>query len=117
MTSGKLPSAQKQNLASIVSYQSGSIVSRTIIDNRAGTVTLFAFDEGQGLSEHTASYDALLHVLEGEAQVKVSGEANLIGEGEAIILPAGKPHSVKATKRFKMLLTMIRQKPGGTTQR
>jgi quercetin dioxygenase-like cupin family protein len=109
MTSGKLQPAQKQNLGSVVSYQSGSIVSRAIIDRRAGTVTLFAFDEGQGLSEHTASYDALLHVLDGKAQVTVSGEACDVYAGEGIILPAGKPHSVRATKRFKMLLTMIRQ--------
>ena len=102
-------SAKKQDLVSLVSYQPGSIVSRTIIDHKAGTVTLFAFDEGQGLSEHTASYDALFHVLEGEAQVTVSGEASQVSEGEAIILPAGKPHSVRATKRFKMLLTMVRQ--------
>ncbi len=109
MASGNLQPAQKQNLASIVSYQPESVVSRTIIDRKTGTVTLFAFDAGQGLSEHTASYDALLHVLEGEAQVTVSGESSDLHEGEGIILPAGKPHSVRATKRFKMLLTMIRQ--------
>jgi quercetin dioxygenase-like cupin family protein len=71
-------------------------------------MTLFAFDEGEGLSEHTAPYDALLHVLEGEAQVTVAGEMSEVTEGEAIVLPAGKPHAVKALKRFKMLLTMIR---------
>jgi len=69
---------------------------------------LFAFDEGETLSEHTAPYDALLHVLEGEARVLVSGDENQVREGEAIVLPAGKPHAVKATKKFKMLLTMIR---------
>ena len=100
--------AQKQNLTSLVSYQSGSVVSRTIINRKAGTMTLFAFDKGEGLSEHTAPYDALLHVLEGEAQVTVSGEQSQVKEGEAIVLPAGKPHALKATKRFKMLLTMIR---------
>jgi quercetin dioxygenase-like cupin family protein len=109
MTNGKLQPAQKQSLVSVISYQSDSIVSRTIVDRKAGTVTLFAFDEGQGLSEHTAAYDALLHVLDGEAQVTVSGEESDIQAGEAIILPAGKPHSVRATRRFKMLLTMIRQ--------
>jgi len=109
MTKGKLQPAQKTVLASVVSYQSDSIVSRTIIDCKAGTVTLFAFDEEQCLSEHMEPYDALLHVLDGEAQVTVSGEASDIHEGEAIILPAGKPHSVRATRRFKMLLTMIRQ--------
>ena len=105
---GGLEPAQKQNLALLVSYQPGSVVSRTIINRKAGTMTLFAFDEGEGLSEHTAPYDALLHVLEGEAQVTVAGELNEVAEGEAIILPSGKPHSVKALKRFKMLLTMIR---------
>ncbi len=105
---GALGPAQKQNLASLVSYQSGSVVSRTIINHRAGTMTLFAFDEGQGLSEHTAPYDALLHVLEGEAQVTVAGEKSKVKGGEAMVLPAGKPHAVKAAGRFKMLLTMIR---------
>lgn len=105
---GGLAPAQKQNLSSLISYQPGSIVSRTIIDHRTGTVTLFAFDKGEGLSEHTAAYDALLHVLEGEAQVTVAGERNDLKDGEAIVLPAGKPHSVRATKRFRMLLTMIR---------
>ena len=109
MTDGKLQPAQKQKLVSVVSYQPDSIVSRTIIDRKAGTVTLFAFDGGQGLSEHTASYDALLHILEGEAQVTISGEAVDIREGEAVVLPAGKPHSVRATRPFKMLLTMIRE--------
>ena len=71
-------------------------------------MTLFAFDEGEGLSEHTAAYDALLYIMEGEAAVTVSGATNEIKEGEAIVLPAGKPHSVRATSRFKMLLTMIR---------
>ena len=101
--------AQKQNLASLVSYQPGSVVSRTIVNRKAGTVTLFAFDEGEGLSEHTAPFDALVQVLEGEAQVTISGEDSEVRQGEAIVLPAGKTHAVKATKRFKMLLTMIRE--------
>jgi len=105
---GVLEPAQKQNLASLVSYQSGSVVSRTIINRKAGTMTLFAFDKGEGLSEHTAPYDAFLHVLEGEAQITVSGELNEVNEGEVIVLPAGKPHALRATKRFKMLLTMIK---------
>ena len=104
-----LAPAQKQNLAALVSYQAGSVVSRTIIDRRAGTVTLFAFDEGEGLSEHTAPYDALLYMLEGEALVTIAGGKHEIKSGEAIILPAGKPHSLRATREFKMLLTMIRQ--------
>jgi quercetin dioxygenase-like cupin family protein len=105
---GGLEPALKQDLSSLISYQPGSVVSRTIVEHRAGTVTLFAFDEGEGLSEHTAAYDALLHVLEGEAEVTIAGEGNQVKGGEAIILPAGKPHAVRATKRFKMLLTMIR---------
>jgi quercetin dioxygenase-like cupin family protein len=105
---GGLVPAQKQELSSLVSYQSGSVISRTIIDHKTGTVTLFAFDEGEGLSEHTAAFDALLHILEGKATVTIVGERNDIGEGEAIILPSGKPHSVRATTRFKMLMTMIR---------
>lgn len=99
---------QKAALASLVSYQTGSIVSRTIIDDKAGTVTLFAFDEGKGLSEHTAPYDAMLHLLEGEAEVTVAGNRNLMEQGEAIILPAGKPHAVRALRKCKTLLTMIR---------
>lgn len=99
---------QKQDLASLVSYQAGSVVSRTIIKRETGTVTLFAFEEGDGLSEHTSPYDALLYLLEGEALVTVAGDANEMEEGEAIILPAGKPHSVRATRRFKMLLIMVR---------
>jgi len=108
-SSGLLP-GRKETIASLVNYQSGSIVSRTIIKDRAGTVTLFAFDEGEGLSEHTAPYNALLHLLEGEAEVTISGNTSLLEQGEAIILPAGIPHAVKASKRFKMLLTMIRSK-------
>ena len=104
-----LTPGQKQNLASLVSYQAGSVVSRTIIDRKTGTVTLFAFDEGDGLSEHTSPYDALLLILEGEALVTVAGLASKMAEGEAIVLPAEKPHAVRATKQFKMLLTMIRQ--------
>lgn len=106
---GGIKPASKEDLAALVSYGSGSVVSRTIIDSRAGTVTLFAFDEGEGLSEHTAAYDALLYILEGEASVTISGVKNELKVGEAIILPAGKPHSVRANARFKMLLTMIRE--------
>jgi quercetin dioxygenase-like cupin family protein len=105
-----LTPGKKGVVASLVSYQPGSVVSRTIISDRAGTVTLFAFDEGEGLSEHNAPYDALLHLLEGEAEVTISGKTSHLEQGEAIVLPAGKPHAVRALKRFKMLLTMIRSK-------
>jgi len=101
---------QKAIVASLASYQTGSVVSRTIINDRAGTVTLFAFDEGEGLSEHTAPYDALLHLLEGEAEVTIAGNRNLMEQGEAIILPARKPHAVQALRKCKILLTMIRSK-------
>lgn len=104
----RLPPAEKVELASLVAYQEGSVVSRTLVEDRAGTVTLFAFDEGQALSEHTAPFDALLHVLDGEALVTITGGESRLSAGEAIILPAGKPHAVRAPRRFKMLLTMVR---------
>ncbi len=106
---GGLAPGRKEKLASLVSYQQGSVVSRTIISHRAGTVTLFAFDEGESLSEHTAPFDALLHVLEGQAQVTVEGRESVVNASEAIVLPAGRPHSVRATTKFKMLLTMVRE--------
>ena len=95
-------------LADLVDYQQGSVVSRTIIKEKTGTVTAFAFDEGQGLSEHTAPYDALVHVIDGEAKITVSGETLELGQGEVVILPANEPHALEAAKRFKMVLTMIR---------
>jgi len=96
-------------LADLIDYQAGSVVSRTIIDKGAGTVTLFAFDEGQGLSEHTAPFDALVEVVDGEAEVTISGEKHPVKSGQMIIMPADKPHSVRAGKKFKMLLVMIRK--------
>jgi len=95
-------------LVDLVSYQKGSVVSRTIIDKKAGTVTLFSFDDGQGLSEHTAPFDALVYLLDGEAEISISGKPSHLREGEMIIMPANQPHALKAVKRFKMLLTMIR---------
>ena len=95
-------------LAELIEYQEGSVVSRTIIDQKTGTLTLFAFTEGQGLSEHTAPFDALVHLLDGEAEVTISGKSYLLTEGETIIMPANKPHALKAIKDFKMLLVMIR---------
>jgi quercetin dioxygenase-like cupin family protein len=96
------------DLAGLVEYQSGSIVSRTLIDKGTGTVTLFAFDEGQGLSEHTAPFDAMVHVLDGEVEISISGQLHMLKEGEMIIMPANEPHALKATSRFKMVLTMIK---------
>ena len=92
----------------VLDYQEASVVSRTIVDKKTGTVTLFAFDEGQGLSEHTAPFDALVHILDGEAEVVISGKTSLLRAGEMIIMPANEPHALKAVKRFKMLLIMIR---------
>ncbi len=104
---GKLP-VQSMKLADLVEYQEGSVVSRTIIEKKSGTLTLFAFDQGQGLSEHTAPFDALVYLLEGEGEVTISGQAVSLREGEMVIMPADKPHSLKATRRFKMILVMIR---------
>jgi quercetin dioxygenase-like cupin family protein len=99
---------QSQKLADLIEYQKGSVVSRTIIDKETGTVTLFAFDEGQGLSEHTAPFDAMVYALDGAVEVTISGKMFPLTNGEMIIMPANEPHALKATKRFKMLLTMIR---------
>jgi len=95
-------------LVDMVSYQDAAVVSRQITKAEAGNVTLFAFDKDQGLSEHTAPFDALVHILEGEAQVTLSGKPFDLKAGEAIIMPANEPHALKAVQRFKMLLTMIR---------
>ena len=92
----------------LIDYQEGSVVSRTILETETGTVTLFAFAEGQGLSEHTAPFDALVHLLDGEAEVIISGQSLHIREGELVIMPANKPHALKAVTKFKMLLTMLR---------
>jgi len=92
----------------LVLYQDGAVVSRIVIKREAGNVTLFAFDAGQELSEHTAPYDALVHVLDGEAAITVAGQPHRVCAGETILLPAHQPHALKAVSRFKMLLTMIR---------
>ncbi|HGE70886.1 TPA: cupin domain-containing protein [Candidatus Poribacteria bacterium] len=96
------------NLGDLVDYQDGSVVSRMVIKKDTGNVTLFSFDQGQGLSEHTAPFDAMVYILDGEAEVVISGKPNHLKAGEMIIMPADEPHSLKATKRFKMLLIMIR---------
>lgn len=91
-----------------VQYQAGSIVSREIVRKPTGTVTVFAFDAGQGLSEHTAPFDALVNVIDGEGEIIINGNSHLVKSGEMILMPANKPHSVKANKPFKMVLIMIR---------
>ena len=100
--------AQVVKLIDLVNYQEGSVVSRTLMDKKAGTITLFAFGEGQGLSEHTAPFDALVYLLDGEAEITISGKAFNLREGEMIIMPANEPHALNAMKRFKMMLVMIR---------
>ena len=94
--------------ADLIDYQEGAVVSRTILEKKVGTVTLFAFDEKQGLSEHTAPFDALVYILEGEAEVTISGKPFHLKDGDMLIMPANQPHALKATHKFKMLLTMIR---------
>jgi len=96
------------DMAGLVEYQDGSIVSRRIIKGAAGTVTLFAFDIGQSLSEHTAPFDALVHVLDGSAEITIAGKSSRLEQGHMIIIPAEAPHSVQAVTRFKMLLTLVR---------
>jgi quercetin dioxygenase-like cupin family protein len=96
--------------AETVAYQDGAVVSRTLIDKPAGTVTVFSFDEGEGLSEHTSPYDALVQIVDGAAEITIDGESQAVEAPRAIIMPAGKPHALRAKSRFKMVLTMIRSK-------
>jgi quercetin dioxygenase-like cupin family protein len=103
-----LPAAQVAKVSELVNYQDGAIVSREIVKKPTGSVTLFAFDEGQGLSEHTAPFDALVQVVEGGAEITISGQSHRLRGGELILMPANQPHALKALKRFKMILTMIR---------
>jgi quercetin dioxygenase-like cupin family protein len=100
--------AQPANLTDLVSYQDGSVVSKEVIRKDTGTVTLFAFDKGQGLSEHTAPFDALVHVFDGKAEIIISGKPHSLKAGDVIIMPANKPHALKAIERFKMLLIMVK---------
>lgn len=100
--------AKALDLENIVQYQERSVVSKQILDKKAGTLTLFAFDKGEGLSEHTAPYDASILVLDGNAEINIGGKWNKVKSGELIIMPANVPHAVKAAERFKMLLIMIR---------
>ena len=96
-------------LAGLVEYQAGSVVSREIIKKETGTVSVFAFDKGQELSEHTAPFDAMVEIIDGTAEVTISGDKHIVKKGEFIIMPADKPHSLKAQERFKMMLVMIRK--------
>jgi quercetin dioxygenase-like cupin family protein len=105
---GEMIGAEAVRMVDLANYQDGSVVSRTILKRGAGTLTLFAFDDGEGLSEHTAAFDAVAHLLEGEAEITISGKALRVAAGEAVLMPANQPHSLKALGRFKMLLIMIR---------
>ena len=96
------------NLANSIAYQAGSVVSKILLQKQTGNITLFAFGAGQGLSEHTAAFDACVYILDGEAEIIISGKPFRLTPGEMIIMPANKPHAVKAVKQFKMLLTMIK---------
>ena len=95
-------------LAELMDYQDGSVVSRTVIEKATGTVTVFAFDQGQGLSEHTAPFDAMVYVLDGEVEITIAGKPMLVKAGQMLIMPADQPHALKAVQKFKMCLTMIR---------
>ena len=96
------------NLEEMVEYSSGGVISKQVLKSQSGNITLFSFDQGQGLSEHTAPFDAVVQVLDGEAQVIIGGHSNLVKKGEFIIMPAKEPHAIQAVERFKMLLTMIK---------
>lgn len=100
--------AQVINIADLIRYQDGAVVSREIIRKETGNITIFAFDQGEGLSEHTAPFDAVVQIIEGEAEIIISGNKNRLKAGEMIIMPANDPHALHAVKPFKMLLTMIR---------
>ena len=99
---------QAVHLIDLIEYQAASVVSRTLVDKPAATVTLFAFDQGQGLSEHTAPFDALVYAVEGNAQVTISGATHSIEAGQILLMPANEPHALRAVARFKMLLVMAR---------
>jgi quercetin dioxygenase-like cupin family protein len=100
--------SQVHKIADLVEYQTGSIVSRMLINKESGSVTLFAFDKGQKLSEHTAPFDALAHVVDGKTEIIISGRKYVLDQGDMIVMPANKPHAVKAIESFKMMLTMIK---------
>lgn len=100
---------QVKNLSDILSYQDNAVVSSEIIRKGAGTVTVFAFDKGQGLSEHTAPFDVLVNVIDGQAEVRIAGNLFIVSTGEMIIMPANEPHSLNAIEKFKMLLVMIKK--------
>lgn len=104
----KSPLSVATDLKAIIDYQSNAVVSSEIMNKKTGTVTVFAFDQGQGLSEHTAPFDAFVYLIEGDAEITISGKKHSLKTGDTIIMPAKEPHALKAIKRFKMLLVMIK---------
>jgi len=108
LANSKTAVAQVMKLKELVAYQTGAVVSRTLMGAHGGTVTAFAFDEGQGLSEHTAPFDAMVLVVEGEVEIKISSAGFRLKEGDTIIMPANEPHALKAVTKFKMILIMVR---------
>ena len=104
----EIPIGERVRSLDLIAYQEGAVASRTLLKRSTGTVTLFAFDQGQGLSEHTTPFDALVHVLDGDAEVSIGGMPQQVSAGEMILMPANQPHALTARTRFKMLLTMIR---------
>ena len=103
-----LTSAQAVRMVDLIQYQEGAVVSRELVKKPAGNVTVFAFDAGEGLSDHTAPFDALVQILDGEAEIMIAHQVHRVLTGELMLLPAGQPHALNAVHRFKMLLTMIR---------
>lgn len=97
------------DLTSLIDYQPRAVVSRVLLKKKTGNITLFAFDKGEGLSEHTAPFDAFVSIIEGDAEIMISGKQHILRGGEAIIMPANEPHSLKAVSEFKMLLVMIKE--------
>lgn len=104
------PIGESFKLADFIIYSEGSVISKTLLNKGVGTITLFSFDQGQGLSEHTSPYEAVVHILDGEASVFIDGKEQTVSSGNMLIMPANIPHSLQAKERFKMLLTMIREK-------
>jgi quercetin dioxygenase-like cupin family protein len=104
----KIPAGEAVDLKALVEYADGAVVSRTLVENDSGSLTLFAFDAGQRLSEHTAPFDAFVHIVDGEAELTIGGQAVSASEGQVVLMPANVPHAVEARRRFKMLLHMLR---------
>jgi len=109
LVAGAMPPAQAVAFVDLVAYQPGAVVSRTLVKKNAGTVTLFAFDVGQGLSEHTAPFDAIAEILDGETELTIGGKKVVARAGQAVLMPANIPHALRAITPFKMLLVMVRE--------